>query len=204
MNFYGIMGQVSAKSAQFLKSLGFKNIASFERCEDDQFKIFMKNGLIAQIKYNRPGVRGIYWSVEDFKQQAEKEYIYYDYLFPKAKNWRNVFDEKLFEKALDIMVDNHNANVGVNWETVAYYLDKVCLKPLDKIYISLSTNDDRKITESFIVDKELLKILKKLKYNGGFLRFNMDIIKEKVGGEVEKEEVSNWLVKNVDMYMKIF
>ena len=203
MNFYGIMGQVSAKSAWFLKNIGFKNIASFEKGTGNIFSIHMKNGLTAQIKYNNPGERGVYWSVKDFESEARDRYFLHSDNFPKARSWKDIYNEKLFESALTQMMYHHDASVGINWVSVDYYLDKVCLKPLDKIYISLSTNDDRKITEFFIVDVELLKILKKLKYNGGFLRFNISVIKDNVGGELNIEELNAWLAKNVDRNMLI-
>ena len=116
MNFYNIAGQVTRECSAFLKRLGFKNIASYSiNCST--FDINMKDGSTAQIRFNEPGVRGIYWSVEDFKSRA-------------VERDKDKYDESKFEEALDRMIDKHDATMGISWDTIDFYLDEMCLKQI--------------------------------------------------------------------------
>jgi hypothetical protein len=204
MNFYKVTGQVTRKCSWFLKNLGFKNIESISDGSYNIFNVHMKDGLTAQIRFNDPGVRGIYWSVEDFENQAKQRYDIHLKDYPKAETWEDVYDKETFEDALESMIDNHDCNYGISWETVNFYLDEESLRPTNKTYITLSTNDESDKSSNFIVDEELLTILEKLQNAGGFLRFHIDIIQDNIGGKLEKEEVINWLISNIDKNMVIF
>ena len=43
------------------------------------------------------------WSVEDFKYQASKQ------------EDPSIYDETKFQSALDIMINKHDANIGITW-----------------------------------------------------------------------------------------
>ena len=60
----------------------------------------------------------VIWSVEDFKWQAEQL---------KGENWRNFYDESKFEAALDSMIKNHDAEYGITWSSVNFYLNEMCI-----------------------------------------------------------------------------
>jgi len=65
----------------------------------------------------------ISWSTDDFISRAAE--VFDDDRF---KSWDEQYDDKKFADALDEMARNHDANEGINWYTIDYYLDYMCLK----------------------------------------------------------------------------
>ena len=59
------------------------------------------------------------WSVEDFEGRAEEK---------KGENWRDFYDETKFEDALESMIHHHDAEYGITWDSIDYYLDEMCIK----------------------------------------------------------------------------
>ena len=116
MNYYKIVGKVTAKLSQFLKKLEFKNIKSFQ-LNHDTVDILMKNDTSASIKFLNPGTLGIYWTVNDFKSRA---------ISKESEIWENIYDEGLFNFALHMMINHHDASAGITWNTVDFYLDEFC------------------------------------------------------------------------------
>ena len=43
-------------------------------------------------------------------------------------NWEKVYDKTKFQAALDRMIDQHDATIGITWDTIDYYLDEYCKK----------------------------------------------------------------------------
>ena len=75
----------------------------------------------------------IRWSEEDFEHQARLK---------KGQEWEEWYDKTRFEEALHSMVNKHDANRGICWDTVNHYLEEYCRKkndPIGKTY-----KDDRK------------------------------------------------------------
>ena len=62
-----------------------------------------------------PSIVPLTWSVEDFEDEAERLV---------GENWRGIYDESKFEYALFEMIDNHDAEWGINWNSVAFYLNQ--------------------------------------------------------------------------------
>ena len=118
MNFYKLQGQVTGITSKFLSNLGFKNIKSFVNFSDS-ISLIMKDGSTAGIRFLNPGVRGVYWSVEDFKHRADERSI---------GNKSSLYDESKFEDALDTMIHKHDASLGISWDTIDFWLDELCLK----------------------------------------------------------------------------
>ncbi len=67
--------------------------------------------------------RSIIWSVDDFITQAEQSFSKYI----EARCWQDIYDESKFEEQLYEMIDNHDAEDGVSWQTIDCYLE-YCLK----------------------------------------------------------------------------
>ena len=65
----------------------------------------------------------ISWSTEDFVSRAEEVFDN-----NRFKSWEEQYDEKKFIIALDQMARNHDANEGINWFTIDFYLNEMCLK----------------------------------------------------------------------------
>lgn len=73
--------------------------------------------------------RSVTWSNEDFCGRARN-------LFDK---WLNIdngdyalkygFDANAFDDCLDTMIYNHDANHGISWDTIDYYLQDDCIRP---------------------------------------------------------------------------
>jgi len=71
-------------------------------------------GLKEEIQqYKRESIR---WSISDFKQQANN-----------SEN-PEYYDLSKFPSALELMIEEHDADVGINWDTIQSYLDDYCLK----------------------------------------------------------------------------
>lgn len=66
-----------------------------------------------------PSIVPLTWSVEDFEAQAESLV---------GENWRDIYDESKFEDALFEMIDNHDAEWGINWSSISFYLNQYCKK----------------------------------------------------------------------------
>ena len=62
------------------------------------------------------GMSYIGWSVEDFKYLASNQ------------EDPSIYDENKFKDTLDIMINKHDASIGITWETIDYYLNEYCLK----------------------------------------------------------------------------
>lgn len=70
----------------------------------------------------------ITWTVEDFEGHAENSLEYLQIRNPELTDWRQVYDETKFPDALHHMINNHDASLGITWDTIDYYLDEFCKK----------------------------------------------------------------------------
>lgn len=62
------------------------------------------------------GFKTIAWHIDDFEHQA----------LTIENNGVKLFDRTKFNDALDTMIDKHDANIGINWDVIAYYLYEHC------------------------------------------------------------------------------
>ncbi|MEA1972388.1 MAG: hypothetical protein U9N34_03715 [Candidatus Cloacimonadota bacterium] len=88
------------------KAEGYGNLSCLKR-------LWLTAEEIELIDKERSGSRHISWSVGDFANQAEKS--------------PGKYNKYKFEKALDLMISEHDATIGINWGTIDSYLDKYCL-----------------------------------------------------------------------------
>ena len=65
-------------------------------------------------QYKKESVK---WSIEDFQKEAS--------YFNKDQE---TYDPTKFQKALELMISNHDAETGITWEILQFYLDEHCLK----------------------------------------------------------------------------
>jgi hypothetical protein len=68
--------------------------------------------------------QSIAWSVEDFESQAQ---------INEEANGRKLYDRDQFEYALELMIRKHDANIGISWYTIEYYLDEYCMLKEEEI-----------------------------------------------------------------------
>lgn len=66
----------------------------------------------------------IHWTTEDFEMQARNM---------ADDNWEEVFDKTKFQSALEQMVRKHDADMGITWDTITYYLNEKCKKDENNI-----------------------------------------------------------------------
>ena len=59
------------------------------------------------------------WSVEDLKYQAE---------LLKTFDSKLEFDESKYKKTLELMIKEHDANIGINWDVIGIYVMEHCKK----------------------------------------------------------------------------
>ena len=65
-----------------------------------------------------PNSRAVRWCVEDFEQKASEVEEVEGFV---------IYDRSKFSEALDCMIENHDCNWGISWETLEHYLDDYCL-----------------------------------------------------------------------------
>jgi len=63
----------------------------------------------------------ITWSVEDFEYRASALENYDD-------RYCEIYDCDKFEEALLMMIRKHDAEVGITWHTIDFWLDEMCRK----------------------------------------------------------------------------
>lgn len=90
-----------------------------EGTEIDDLGISLEDEGGHKIHIYPPSIVPLTWSVEDFEAEAE---------ILVGKNWKDIYDESKFEYALFEMIDNHDAEWGINWSSVAFYLNDYCKK----------------------------------------------------------------------------
>lgn len=79
----------------------------------------------AKIEKEEYLLRSISWNVLDFEGRA----THFQKEFPE-KNY--IFDENKFEDALQKMIKDHDATVGITWDTVDFYLKEYCLRSFER------------------------------------------------------------------------
>ncbi len=89
-------------------------MASWQRiAERAEAEVIRLNGILNK--------HSIIWSVEDFEHQAierEKRLIKNDVSIK--------YDRTKFLKALEKMIEKHDACIGICWDTIDCYLDEYC------------------------------------------------------------------------------
>ena len=73
------------------------------------------------VEQHRNGYRGIFWYVNDFESQAQ-----IDEEFAKENGEELKFDRNKFQAALEKMINEHDATLGITWDTVSMYLNDYC------------------------------------------------------------------------------
>ena len=65
------------------------------------------------------GKESIRWHEEDFVQEAK--------LVEKRRGMPGIYDPAKFHDALVRMIEKHDPEIGITWETIRCYLDDHCL-----------------------------------------------------------------------------
>jgi len=60
------------------------------------------------------------WCIDDFEGHAE-------HIENEHHDGKQVYDRDKFQYALDRMINKHDANIGITWETIHIYLDEYCI-----------------------------------------------------------------------------
>lgn len=58
--------------------------------------------------------RSVTWSVDDFTKRAEDL---------SGETWEFIYNKNLFQEALESMIRQHDATIGITWDTIDVYLD---------------------------------------------------------------------------------
>lgn len=75
------------------------------------------------VQDHRNGYRGVYWHKDDFEHQAKENEEY-----AEEDGEELEYDRSKFEYALDIMIEQHDCNLGITWDTISDYLNTYCKK----------------------------------------------------------------------------
>lgn len=119
MNYFDVVGRTTGMIVGFLKKVGFGNIKSLDLFSYSEKLLYhLKDGRTAMIALLDPGSNYISWSVYDFEIRAIER--------TDEDAWKEYYDESKFQEALDMMIEKHDASVGINWDTIDYYLEEYC------------------------------------------------------------------------------
>lgn len=104
--------------------------AGFNIIGDSHNELHLENNIAVRVyDWEKEGV--VAWHIDDFKSTA-KEYIAREYpdATPEEKKvlYSEMFDESKYPEALERMIDEYDASVGISWDEVDYYLHEYCLK----------------------------------------------------------------------------
>jgi FtsZ-binding cell division protein ZapB len=58
--------------------------------------------------------RSVSWSIEDFKGRAEQL---------EGEYWNLTYNESKFQESLEAMIHQHDATIGITWDTIDAYLE---------------------------------------------------------------------------------
>ena len=118
-----------------------------KKTSEDYEIIDIESEELKKRKKRDPYKAAIWWSVEDFAGMAEQLFevmTYYGENSPTSvqerakrilstcRNWKDYYDESKFEEALDRMIHKHDAEYGITWESIKYYLNEMCVKEEQK------------------------------------------------------------------------
>jgi len=91
-------------------------------------EIGIEVGVFEPNKNNIP----LFWSVEDFEGVAYRLFCELQKDNPKEfemfTNWEQFYDKEKFPYQLEKMINSHDANIGITWETVEFYVGQCEIK----------------------------------------------------------------------------
>jgi len=91
--------------------------------DDENLSSIILNVSIEELKEIKDSLidlnkRTIIWSILDFEIQASENEGFY--------NRENIYDRNKFQNTLELMISEHDANMGISWDTIDIYLDQYC------------------------------------------------------------------------------
>lgn len=105
---------------EYLRQYLSKSIINIDTISDEiLIKVFLREVQLIEDVLEDVRRTSITWSVEDFEGRAEEK---------KGENWRDFYDETKFEDALESMIHHHDAEYGITWDSIDYYLDEMCIR----------------------------------------------------------------------------
>lgn len=91
------------------------------------------------IQNYRTGIRGVYWSVEDFESKArdmELDWFWTELSQQQIDDFKNpeydiperykLYDRNTFQYALETLIEKHDCNYGITWFHIEYSLNHYC------------------------------------------------------------------------------
>ena len=130
MNIFKITGTTQRIfSSWFHTIIGAINIKSIESGYRE-ITINLKKGGAYKIKLYTDEEAAVVWTVDDFKYQANSNWEIYKNKkeYSHLKSWQDFYDEEEFSGALIDMINDHDANIGITWDTISFHLDESCRK----------------------------------------------------------------------------
>jgi hypothetical protein len=107
---------------------------------DEKELVYLQDVIKAIQMFVGPPTRGIYWSTEDFESVARGAEVMKmeeagenqvlieqvsEHLVPIPLEYLT-YDRLKFDKTLDLMIQEHDAGTGINWDIIRHYLDTHC------------------------------------------------------------------------------
>lgn len=95
---------------------------------ENGLEIAIEVGHFEPNKNNQP----IFWSVEDFEARAESNFNdlkeYNPEELENINTWEELYDKSKFAEELEKMINSHDANFGITWETLDEYIGNCEIK----------------------------------------------------------------------------
>lgn len=106
------------------------------------------------------------WSVDDFISQAmSNKGLTLGMSFPKNSDpfvnpeyCLKTYDPLKFQDALERMIEKHDAEIGITWETIKCYLDEMCQVKAENIIFWEDQGATQVIWDTLLIGKMLVEI----------------------------------------------
>lgn len=72
------------------------------------------------LKKHNEGYLGVYWNIKDLEMQAATLEEF------DSVNEGSIYDRSKFPLVLERMISEHDASLGINWDTITIYLNEYC------------------------------------------------------------------------------
>lgn len=118
MNVLKLHGRLQQWMATYFRlNFSYKEVADIGGYSDTKISIIMKNKESGSIQILPPGTISITWCIDDFETKASQM---------EESGDKPIYDRSKFYDALHEMARKHDAEIGITWDTVQFYLDEMC------------------------------------------------------------------------------
>ena len=134
LNYFIITDQITGKRfavAEFGEPGSLSVKSNFMTFKEMECYLYGASAVTQGILANK-NKKAIYWSTEDFEGVADRLFCELQQNHPKEfghlKSWEQFYDKSKFPDALEKMISQHDANIGITWLTIEEHVGNCEIK----------------------------------------------------------------------------